>query len=154
VSIRRDQTLLSWRPAHAYVPGISERHAEQLFDPIKEHAPDAISFETLEDCLLYKLGLCFAMEGFYWESHELLEPLWLTAKSSSSEKLHLQALIQLANTGLKHRMARANAVQRLKDMAKELHFEALSVGAMPKYAISNFEKLQVQLLKEDQNYVL
>ncbi len=149
MNIACENQLLDWRPDHAYVPGVNERHADQLFDPLKAYIPEEISFEVLDHCLLYKLGLSFAAEGFFWECHEVFEPLWLTASQGSSEKLHLQALIQLANAGLKYRMERANAVQRLRDMANDLQQQAQAANDVPQYAIANFENLQAQLPKED-----
>lgn len=105
-----------WRPPHAYVPGQSPRHADNLFTAIRAsarsgdpRASDAFHF-----------GLSFLQDGYFWEAHEVLEPVWMTCPPESDDRYLVQALIQLANAGLKRRMNRPEAVARLLEMADGL----------------------------------
>ncbi len=107
----------AWRPPHAYVPGATPRHAEDLFDPLK-----GIS-EPLQDSLAWQAGLRFLRDGFYWEAHEVWEAVWMAAAPNSAEKSLVQGLIQIANACLKHRMGKPRAAARL-GMLAEGHFEA------------------------------
>lgn len=65
-------------------------------------------------------GLMLLQEGFYWEAHEALEPVWTAARPNSVEKRALQALIQFANARLKIEMGRKRAALRLLTHARRL----------------------------------
>jgi hypothetical protein len=52
--------------------------------------------------------------GYDWETHEILESLWLAATPNSRERAYLQALIQLANLWLKLTMGHLKAADRLR----------------------------------------
>ncbi|WP_425099025.1 DUF309 domain-containing protein [Tropicibacter sp. S64] len=112
----------NWLPPHAYVPGQTPRHPEGLFDASKGLA------EPLEASPAFAHGLRFLEQGFFWEAHECLEPVWMAARENSGEKLLLQALIQLANARLKARMGRPKAEARLRAEAARLAQEAFGRG--------------------------
>lgn len=101
-----------WRPAHAYVPGRTARHAEGLFDRFK-----CVS-QPLEMSLAWRAGLAFYRAGFFWEAHEVWEALWLAAPQNSAERCVIRAAIQCANAGLKRRMRVAKAADRIDRMAR------------------------------------
>ena len=103
-----------WRPPHAYIPGQTPRHADGLFDRFEFDVDD------IEGSERWALALGFLRDGFFWEAHEALEPIWMALPGASAERRVTQGLIQLANAGLKRRMARPRAVARLEEMARDL----------------------------------
>ncbi|MEP2533020.1 DUF309 domain-containing protein [Shimia sp.] len=105
-----------WRPPHVYVPGETARHDAGLFDRF------GFSLDDIEASERWRLAHAFIQEGYFWEAHELLEPIWMGLPPGSRERALVQGLIQLANAGLKRRMGRENAVARLAEMARELLF--------------------------------
>lgn len=107
-------------PTHAYVPGINERHPENAFDDIKQSVKTNQQIQQLEQCAAFRAGLQFFEAGFYWETHEVLEPVWMALPDDCIEKRFIQGLIQLANGRLKLRMNRPNAAARLVVIAREL----------------------------------
>ena len=105
-----------WRPAHAYVPGQTPRHAEGLFDPIRDTARPGHGAEALRRSLAWTEGLAYLREGYFWEAHELHEAIWLILPDSPARQ-RVQSVIQLANAGLKQRMNRPRAARRLSGIA-------------------------------------
>lgn len=61
----------------------------------------------------WALGGVLFDRGYFWEAHEVWEPLWLALPGNCLQRLVVQAAIQLANAALKREMGRPNAVQRL-----------------------------------------
>ncbi len=57
-------------------------------------------------------------QGFFWEAHEVWEPVWMCLPRHSDERTMVQACIQLANAHLKKIMGRPNAVLRLCGMVE------------------------------------
>lgn len=105
-------------PGHKHIPGANVRHAEDAFDWIRDQAAaDA-------DNPAWRYGLRLLAEGFYWEAHEVLEPVWMAATPNSAEKAMAQAVIQLANAALKLDMGKPKAAQRLAVLVDELAAEA------------------------------
>lgn len=58
--------------------------------------------------------------GYFWEAHEVWEPVWMALPAGAAERALAQATIQLANASLKARMGRPRAVSRLCDIAQAL----------------------------------
>ena len=106
------QDPLLWRPPHRYVPGQTARHDEALFDAFKD-ANDSTPTEALAESVAFRLGGVFLHEGYFWEAHEMLEPVWMACPPNSAERIFVQALVQLANAGLKTCMGRSAAAERL-----------------------------------------
>ena len=104
-------------PPHAYVPGRTARHPDDLFDPVKSSVHRGMSPGELENSAAWATGLRYYREGFFWESHEVLEAVWMATGPNSAERRMVQAVIQLTNAALKARMGRANATRRLCDIA-------------------------------------
>ncbi len=111
-------------PDHKHVPGHNARHPEDAFDWIRDQA----AAEAGNATWLY--GLCLLHEGFYWEAHEVLEPVWMAAAPNSAEKAMAQAVIQLANAALKLDMGKPKAAIRLAGMVEALASEAAQGGAV------------------------
>ena len=105
-----------WRPPYAYTPGLTARHPDDLFDPIKADP-------TFPDGRAFIFGLAFLRGEFYWEAHEVLEAVWLECPKNSAPQILVQALIQIANAGLKLRMNRPKAAKRLMEIAEGLWHE-------------------------------
>jgi uncharacterized protein len=124
-----------WRPSHAYVPGLTPRHADGLFDRFKDARPgDPLT--RLSASVSWAVGQDFLRAGYFWEAHEVLEALWLACPPNGAERLSVQAAIQLANAGLKARMGRKGAAVRLLEMARDLTTESLARGCDPALALA------------------
>ena len=104
-------------PPYRHVPGRNERPDETFFDGVRASG---------EAAWLYGIRLFNA--GYYWETHEVLEPVWLDARPNSRERHLVQAIIHLANGLLKETMGRPNARRRLAVLARERFAEAFSDG--------------------------
>ena len=104
-------------PPHAYIPGRTARHPEDLFDPLKVTARRGMTSGELAESRAWAEGLRFYREGYYWEAHELLEAVWMATGPNSAERRMVQAVIQLANARLKAAMGRRNAAERLAGIA-------------------------------------
>ena len=85
-----------WRPAYAYLPGPNRAAPETLSDEIKNACAGCHYYEFRETAT-FDYAYSFLREGFYWESHEVFEVLWMACPDGSAEKTLLQGLIQLAN---------------------------------------------------------
>jgi len=115
-------TGVPW-PAYAYVPGQNARHPEGVFDPIRNSVVPGLSEADLASTEAFRIGLLYLDNGYFWEAHEVLEPVWMVCATDSATRQMVQGLIQLANARLKLRMNRPRAVVRLCQIARG-HFEA------------------------------
>lgn len=111
-------------PGHAYVPGRTERHDPDAFDLFHDSIREGMLLREIERSLAWRAGWQFVEAGYFWEAHEVLEPVWMVLPESRPEKRFVQAIIQLANAELKARMGKPNAVRRLCDIAEGLLREA------------------------------
>ena len=118
-----DDDTFSWRPAYRYIPGHNERHAEGLFDEIKSSA-DGVALPQLQKTQAWNYAIAFLQEEYYWESHEVMESVWMACPPNSAEKLYVQSIIQRANAGLKRKMGRMDAAEKLELQADQLRDEA------------------------------
>ncbi|MBX2885985.1 MAG: DUF309 domain-containing protein [Granulosicoccus sp.] len=113
------ELIVQW-PTHAYVPGQNERHPEHAFYALTSSVKPTLSVEELSQSLAFRHGLIYLDSGYYWEAHEVFEPIWLVLPKDSGERLFVQGLIQLANAYLKYKMQRPKASLRLCQLAREL----------------------------------
>lgn len=104
------------RPPHVYIPGQTERHPEDWFDPIKASVGAGMRATDLEQTEAFRAGLAYLDAGYFWECHEVLEAVWMETPEGSAEREMVQAIIQLANARLKLLMNRPNAAWRLCNM--------------------------------------
>lgn len=104
-------------PPYAYVPGRTPRHDPVLFSGLHASVSPDMTVAELARSDAWRTGLFFFENGFFWEAHEALEPVWLVAPKNSVERHAVQALIQAANAALKSEMGRPNAVRRLRNLA-------------------------------------
>ena len=121
--------MSGWLPPHAYIPGETPRHPEDLFEPIKQSVHRDLAADQLFETEAWSVGLQCFRNGYFWEAHELWEPVWLAFPPNAGERIWVQSAIQLANAGVKARMGRDSAKARLLQHAKELHVEAQLRGA-------------------------
>ena len=70
-------------PPHAYVPGFSPRHPENLFDDIKASVTPEISPDQLHLTKAFIAGRSYLQAGYYWECHEVLEAVWMQTRDPS-----------------------------------------------------------------------
>ncbi|MEL7462976.1 MAG: DUF309 domain-containing protein [Pseudomonadota bacterium] len=118
-------------PDRKYVPGVTERHAEDAFDTIRDQAKAVTETATAVENPAWAYGLRLFDAGFWWEAHEVLEPVWMNARPNSAERAMTQAVIQLANGALKREMGAERAWRRLCAIALDLAAEATRVDAAP-----------------------
>ena len=88
--------------------------------PICATAQLGMSPAQLAQSEAFCTGLFYLQRGYFWEAHELFEPVWMALEEGSEERRLLQALIQLANAQLKLRMHRPKAASRLCMMVRGL----------------------------------
>ena len=74
---------------------------------------NGMSPEDLAICPAFVEGLRLLDTGWFWEAHEVLEPVWMACPPNSRERMAIKALIQIANARLKARMGMNRAVERL-----------------------------------------
>ena len=107
-------------PEHAYVPGQTPRHVEGRFALICATARQGMSPAQLAQSEAFCTGLHYLGRGYFWEAHELFEPVWMALEEGSDDRRFLQALLQLANAQLKLKMQRPKAARRLCMMVRDL----------------------------------
>lgn len=120
-------------PDHRYVPGRTARHPEGAFDWIRDQAPAETLGAGARANAPWRYGLRLLNAGFYWEAHEVLEPVWMNAAPNSVERAATQAVIQLANAALKRDMGKPRAALRLCAIAEDHGRDA---GAGPVMGLS------------------
>lgn len=106
-------------PPHAYVPGLTLRHRDDLFDPIKASVTGDVPVALLHTTAAWRAGRAYFDAGYFWECHEVLEAVWLQTSQGSPEREITQAMIQLANARLKIKMNRPRAATRLCAMVED-----------------------------------
>ncbi len=107
-------------PELAYVPGRTPRHPEGTFDAVRDTARAGMTPQQLSECTAFRLGLRYLETGYYWEAHELFEPVWMVLPKASPERQFVQCLIQIANGYLKLKMDRPKAAARLVEITRGL----------------------------------
>lgn len=140
----------AWRPPHAYVPGQTPRHAEDLFDDFK-YSGETPTAAEIEDAVAWRMGLALLADGYFWECHEVLESAWLAAAPNSAERTLTQGVIQLANAALKQRMGQPRAAQRLTAISDKLVAEAFGRNSTRLLGLSRDElgEMRRRALGED-----
>lgn len=113
------QVPIIW-PDVAYVPGRTPRPPDGYYDSIRDTALPGMSLDALAQSAAMLHGYAYIEAGFFWEAHEVLEPVWMALPQGSAERDLVQGLIQTANGLLKLRMERPRAARRLYDIAGKL----------------------------------
>ncbi len=107
-------------PTHSYVPGQNVRHPEGAFDHIRASIQSDMPAGDISRSSAFLHGLIYLDSGYFWEAHEVLEPVWMVLPRDSEERVFVQGLIQLANGYLKLNMGRLKASARLACIAADL----------------------------------
>lgn len=103
-------------PEAPYVPGRTARPRSGLFFDIAHAAPEITDPARWRDNEAWLYGFDLYGNGFFWETHEVWEPVWMGARPNSPERVLVQGLIHLANACLKLEMGRVKAAVRLVDL--------------------------------------
>lgn len=111
-------------PPEPYVPGRTARPDEGVFDDLKAVLAPGVSVEWLVASRAYRAGHEAFQRGYFWEAHELWEAVWMCLPPASAERHLLRGLIQFANAGLKVRMGKKGAVERILSLAGKAVREA------------------------------
>jgi hypothetical protein len=106
-------------PDTPYLPGVTPRPADPVFAPLKATLAGCETPEALAQSPCFRAGFVAFERGYYWEAHELWEPVWMALPDTSPERALVQGLIQLANAALKRRMGREKAALRIMTLATE-----------------------------------
>ena len=112
-------------PPAPYRPGQTPRPAEGLFDALIV----AWDGQDAANSVLFRAGFTAFDAGYFWEAHELWEPVWMRLPPQSAEKHLVQALIQLSNAALKSAMGQDRAAQRIMIRAQAARDAAFLHGA-------------------------
>ncbi len=96
-----------------YLPGSGVAPPREALAEVRAALPRRVDAEWLNVAPSFQLALELFDAGYFWETHEVIEPLWDATLPNSAERNLLQGLIQLANACLKLRMQQPNAAVRL-----------------------------------------
>ncbi len=105
-------------PPHVYIPGLSPRHPDHIFDDLKASVLSGMPASELHNTKAFIAGRLFYDGGYFWECYAVLEAVWRQTKDPSPERDMVLALIQLANARLKVLMLQPRAAMRLCDMVE------------------------------------
>ncbi len=72
---------------------------------------------VLEGAAAWHYGVDLFNAGYFWEAHEIWEPLWRVAADGSVERVAFKALIQIAASRVKLRAGNVRAARRLAERA-------------------------------------
>ncbi len=91
-----------------------------MLTEVKATCPQVTDPDSWRKNRPYRYGWSLFEAGFYWEAHEVWEPVWLSCRPNSLEKMFLKAAIQMTNACLKQVMDNRKAARRLFDHVDEL----------------------------------
>ncbi len=117
-------------PPYAYVPTRNARHPKGAFDGLIASVGPDVPTAALHHTAAFRAGMAYLKAGYYWEAHEVFEPIWMAAPPGSAERLVAQILIQIANARLKHAMQRPKAAARLEQIVRDLLVLCPAAGAL------------------------
>lgn len=115
-------------PRWAYLPGVRPEPDREPLERAKALVPPAFRDGVPAEHPAFRYGLALHDAGFFWEAHEVWEAVWKAAPKNGCDRLVLRALVQLANAGLKLRMERPRAAERLLTEARAELAEAARRG--------------------------
>lgn len=113
-------------PAYSYVPGMwPHPRREQNGHSHGKPEPTTMGFDPngWHDCREFLFGIDLFNHGFYWESHEQWEAVWLSVGRRGFVADFLKGLIKLSAAGVKLKEGKPVGVGRHASRALEL-FEA------------------------------
>ena len=112
--------LPRWRCLPAHVAA-----ADQVrLKPVVAGVPGRLNQQEVPGVAAFRYGVDLFNTGYFWEAHEVWEPVWMALAPNSRERCACQALIQGANACLKLRYGRGKAFARLAGEVDRLVREA------------------------------
>jgi hypothetical protein len=140
-----DSTALDL-PQVPHLPGRTPRPPEHIFERLKNAISPDLSLSEVASSATFRCGLEAFSSRYYWEAHELWEAVWMCLPPASAEKQFMRGLIQLANAGLKNRMGRRIAADRILALADAAFSEAAmrKRGAMMGLSRDDVASLRLQ----------
>jgi hypothetical protein len=114
-------------PAVRHVPGTGTRPERAFLARYRATVPSLVTETNALQVAAYRYGFDLYAAGFYWEAHEVWEPVWMACRPTGRPRALLAGLIQLANAALKRDMAQPQAAARLH-MAARQHLADAAVG--------------------------
>jgi len=102
-------------PPYTYVTG---KFPHPTSDPAghsfggKVETDDSVDPNAWQCCRVYLMGVDLFNHGYYWESHETWESLWIAAGRTGPLADFLKGLIKMAAAGVKAREGRVEGVRR------------------------------------------
>lgn len=100
-------------PRWVYTPGETPEADDDTLSRAKALVPQRFDAFVPFDHPALRYGFALNDAGFFWEAHEILEAVWQAAPKGGRDRILLRACIQIANAGLKKRLGRERAVERL-----------------------------------------
>lgn len=127
-------------PRWVYTPGETPEPDDETLACAKAFVPD-----RFDDCVPFdhpalRYGFALNDAGFFWEAHEILEAVWQAAPKGGRDRILLRACIQIANAGLKQRLGRRRAVDRLLTDARAELRELAARTPQPPFPMSAAER--------------
>lgn len=114
-------------PPVPHWPGRTPRPDEAVFAPLRQAASVATLPADHAESPAFLAGFEAFQAGYFWEAHEIWEPVWMALPPASRERHLVQGLIQLANAALKRAMGKAAASGRILVIA-DRELEAAFAG--------------------------
>lgn len=136
------------RADEPHLPGRTPRPADDLFDALKATVRPGVSPRDLGACACFRAGFDAFDRGFYWEAHELWEPVWLALPEGPDRAL-VRGLIQIANAALKRRMGWARAAARIDALAEAALARAWQAGD-PALGVSRTQVARMQRVAQQE----
>ncbi|MFP1633610.1 DUF309 domain-containing protein [Zhengella sp. ZM62] len=129
--VRLDSFLASRLPEQPYRPGTTQRPESGAVFDISARAGDAVTAANWRESEAWAAGFVLLRRGFFWEAHEVWEPVWHALAPDSADRAFVQAAIQFANARLKAIMGRQKAARRIDAIATALFERAVARGFRP-----------------------
>ncbi len=107
-------------PRLCHVPGTGSAPDWPPLEQAKQLVPTITQEAEWAQNGAYVYGFALMRGGYFWEAHEVWEPVWLACPPNGRARLLLRALIQTANAHLKREMNRPRAVVRLVQEARDV----------------------------------
>ena len=115
-------------PGYKHLPGKNARPDDGLLESIAHNATAETLDANYRSNTAWHYGIRLFNNGFYWETHEVLEAVWNNAAPNSREKHLVQGVIQMANAQLKANLKQEKAATRLQALAVECISRAYTSG--------------------------
>ena len=138
-------------PDAPYRPGRTPRPPADQFDALIAALPVDETPLALARSAAFRAGFTAFEAGYFWEAHELWEPIWMRLAPQSPERHLLQGLIQLANARLKAAMNQERAARRILARAQAAIDAAYLGRAAP---VMGLGEAEVRALTENKKSAL